>query len=224
MMLESLRRWLAGPPDTPGWQEAQRWAGARGLPVKQSVDRDGFIVDGGSGPEAWRLEWGPSQRRYVMGHELRLRATFEADPLLHAAIMSRPLIDTLEREVYALYTDNVQTRLDDQIPEEMRWLAMSQKLPSAQLGMLRERYGAVGNDPAWLARWLSEPLRAALLALPQPVVGASPPFALLAQRGRLVLRTALDFPVAEAMDDALMLFEVAAREARAAGTAPAETP
>ena len=53
----------------------------------------------------------------------------------------------------------MQTRLDEETPEEMRWLAMHAKLNPNQMGVsLRDRYGAISNDTAWVSRWLGRPV------------------------------------------------------------------
>ena len=38
--------------------------------------------------------------------------------------MNRPLKESLEKQAYQIYTDQLQTSVDPNLPEEMRWLAM----------------------------------------------------------------------------------------------------
>ena len=41
----------------------------------------------------------------------------------------------------------------------MRWLAMHTKLSPNQMGVpLRDRYGAISNDTAWVEHWLAGPV------------------------------------------------------------------
>ena len=40
----------------------------------------GFVIDGRLGATPWRLEWGPSQRPYIQGQELRLRSELGLSP------------------------------------------------------------------------------------------------------------------------------------------------
>ena len=97
----------------------------------------------------WRLEWGPSQRPYIQGHELRLRAEMGLAPDLQLVLMNRALQETMEKAVFDQYVEGVQTRIDNQTPPEMRWLVMFPKLSGSEMGALRERYvGAVQHASA----------------------------------------------------------------------------
>jgi hypothetical protein len=92
----------------------------------------------------------------------------------------------------------VQTRLDEATPEEMRWLAMHAKLsPNAMGEALRDRYGAIADEPGRVERWLAGPLAQALKqradALPVEAVSAEP-FILRLARGQLVIRQAATPP------------------------------
>ena len=172
---------------------------------------EGFVIDGRLGAMPWRLEWGPSQRPYIQGHELRLRAEMGLPPDLHLVLMNRELQETMEKAVFDQYVEGVQTRIDNQTPPEMRWLVMFPKLSGSEMGPLRERYMALSSIKSWLMRWLEGPLTQALLALR---VEASVPTVLMIGRGRLMLRTALDEPEVQALQTWLRLFENAMREAR----------
>jgi hypothetical protein len=60
--------------------------------------------------------------------------------------------------VFVQFTGGVQTRLDEETPEEMRWLAMSPRLGPAQMGSLKSWFAAVGNSVGWLAAGCSSGL------------------------------------------------------------------
>jgi hypothetical protein len=95
----------------------------------------------------------------MSSHEFRIRFEVALPSDVQALVLDRPLLDSLDHEVYAQFTDNVQTRLDEETPEEMRWLAMHAKLNPNQMGVaLRDRYGAISNDTMWLSRWLKGPV------------------------------------------------------------------
>jgi hypothetical protein len=165
----------------------------------------------------WRIEWGPAQRSFMSSHEFRIRFEVALNSDVQALVLDRPLLARLDREVYAQFTDHVQTRLDEETPEEMRWLAMHAKLSPNQMGVpLRDRYGAICNDTPWLSRWLAGPVSDALKkradAMPIEAVSAEP-FLLRLARGQVVIRQSASAPtvkvletcvaVAQAVDDAL---------------------
>ena len=54
---------------------------------------NGCAVDGKSGAQPWRIEWGASQRDYIEGFELRFIAELELPQQLMAMVLNRPLID-----------------------------------------------------------------------------------------------------------------------------------
>ena len=211
-MLEGLKRWFAGTPvRAQGWDALAPWAESRRYVFRGVRERDGFVIDGRLGALPWRLEWGPSQRSYVQGSELRLRAEVGVQSDLQLLVLNRTLQEQMENAVFDLYVEGVQTRIDNQTPPEMRWLVMFPKLSGAEMGTLRERFVALSSIKPWLTQWLDGPLRAALAStrLPQ-----NAPLVLMISRGRLTLRTALPEPDARDLELWVQLFETAMREAR----------
>lgn len=215
-MLNSLRRMFSRGSTLGDPAVIQAWSQQRGAEYRRVRAHEGCVVEGRMGSQAWRLEWGPSQRSYVPGAELRLLAELELPKELQVMLLNRQLMEATEKAVYEHYVDDVQTRLDTETPPEMRWLVMYAKAGPQDLGRLRERYGAVGSIMPWLQKWLASPLHGALantidmVPLEQPVV-------LSIGRGRLVLRTSLTTPT---MDNLVLwhsVFEHALREARRLG-------
>lgn len=212
-MLEGLKRLFVRPPE-PGreWGEFTDWAAAREYRFRPVAGEDGgFIVEGRLGALPWRVEWGPSQRPYVEGAELRIRAELGLKSDIQALVLDRLLQANVEKAMFDEYVEGVQTRIDQQTPPEMRWLVMFPKLSGAELGALRERFAAVAPGGEWLAGWLNGPLTDALLAAP---LTAGQPLALMLARGRITLRTALPEPLPQDLDAWLRLFHTAVREAR----------
>lgn len=199
MMLDAVRRWLGWGQSLPAWDELSAWARAGRWTLKRTLGHEGWVMDGDAHP-GWRVEWGPAQRRFMGTHELRVRVEVPGMPeTMQALVLDRPLLARLDQAVYEQFTDNVQTRLDDETPEEMRWLAMHAKLSPNQVGpRARDRYGALCNDPDWMAAWLAGPLgealgrRAEVLSFDR---APSHPFVLRLARGQLVLRQGVDEPV-----------------------------
>lgn len=211
-MLDSIKRWL-GPahPRIAGWSDLSSWARAQAWALRQVREPEGFVVDGHSGSTAWRLEWGPSQRAYIEGAELRLRAELSVPRDLQALVLNRELMATLEKAVFDQYVEGVQTRIDTDTPPEMRWLVMFPKLSGHELKSLRDGYGALSSFKPWLQQWLSGALTPALAALP---TSDERPLVLMIARRRLCLRTVLPDPDPVALQAWLRLFDCALQEAQ----------
>jgi hypothetical protein len=208
-MLHALKR-LFATAGNPLFTAARDWADARGHEFKLAREGQGFVIEGGGG---WRLEWGPSQRSYIDGAELRVRAeTTEVE--LQMLVVSRQLMDAMEGAVFQQYTEGLQTRIDTDTPEEMRWLVLFQKAPDAQLKILRDSFAATASSARWLQQWLEGPLSHQLQQARASWLSPAEPLALVFQRGRLALRMGLPEPDADRLTNALALFEVAHREAR----------
>lgn len=217
-MLDGLKRLFGASAAAKADRVADEWAGV--APWAESrhyafraVHDQGFVVDGRCDDTPWRMEWGPSQRPYMCGSELRLRAEPGVPAELQAVVMNRALQDTMEQAVFEQFVEGVQTRIDNQTPPEMRWLVMHPQLPAADMSGLRERYVAVAGQLGWLRAWLQGPLAAALAAQAR---FDEVPMVLMLGRGRLMLRTALPDVQVDIVQRWLRLFETAVREARRA--------
>jgi hypothetical protein len=211
-MLDGLKRLFSGGPNSPteDWGEIKPWAESKQYTLR-AVPGEGFVIDGRLGATPWRLEWGPSQRPYIQGQELRIRAELGLSPELQVVVMNRALQEKMERDVFDQYVEGVQTRIDNQTPPEMRWLVMFPKLGGAEMGELREGYVALASMKSWLLTWLQGALTQALAGTR---VDPATPVVLMIGRGRLMLRTAVaDADVAQ-LQSWLRLFETAMREAR----------
>ena len=73
MMLEAMKKWFGRKEGRPerDWSVLQHWAEDRQFEWREVRGSDGFVIEGRHAPLPWRLEWGPSQRDYVKGFELR---------------------------------------------------------------------------------------------------------------------------------------------------------
>ena len=141
-MLDGIKRWLGGAAkaDSPEWQSIASWAEQHQYGLRWVPD-EGFVVDGRLGATPWRLEWGPSQRPYIQGQEVRLRSELGLGSDLQMLVMNRRLAEQMEKAVFDQYVEGVQTRLDNQTPPEMRWLVMFDGPLAAQLQGLRVEEG-----------------------------------------------------------------------------------
>jgi len=211
-MLEGLKRLFSGgaPAPAEGWDGIAPWAASKQYSFR-GVHDEGFVIDGRLAATPWRLEWGPSHRPYIEGHELRLRAELGLGSELQLVLMNRTLQEAMEKTVFDQYVEGVQTRIDNQTPPEMRWLVMFPKLPGADMPQLRERFVALASIPGWLKHWLDGPLTHGLAALQ---LDPATPFVLMIGRGRLMLRTSMKDAEVPTLQQWVRLFETAMREAR----------
>lgn len=211
-MLDGIKRWLGGSTkaDAPHWEDVAPWAESHQYGFR-AVPEEGFVVDGRLGATPWRLEWGPSQRPYIEGQELRLRSELGLGSDLQVLVMNRLLAEHMEKTVFEQFVEGVQTRIDNQTPPEMRWLVMFKKLSGSEMGALKERWVALSSQKDWLREWLEGPLAAALAALR---FDEGLPMVLMIGRGRLMLRTAQAEPEVARLQAWLRFFECAIREAR----------
>ncbi len=224
-MLDALKRWIAGGPDGPDWPAVADWARQRGGQFKRAHDDAGFVIDGLLDGRAWRLEWGPPQRAYIEGHELRLRMELGLSQDLQMLLMSRALMETLERQTFERYTEQMQTHIDVATPEEMRWLAMFPKVP---LGVdnkdVKRRFAAVAASPTMAAAWIAGPLAERLAEVARSPLPAETPLVLMTLRGRAYLRLQLAEPDVATIEAMVNLFEAAAAQAVRVTGGPHEGP
>jgi hypothetical protein len=220
-MLEAIKRWISGRPPGPDWGGVSSWAQQQGYGFKRARDDQGFVVDGAFGERPWRLEWGPPQRAYIATTELRLRMELQLPSDLQMLLMSRPLMETLERETFDRFTESNQTQIDVATPEEMRWLAMYPKVPLDALSKdTRARFGAVAVHPKTAVAWVDAAVAEQFGQAARTLLREDPPFVMMTLRGRVYMRMQLDDPHPASVAQAVALFRAGAQAAqRVAGGA-----
>lgn len=217
-MLEGLKRWFGGrtPSQAHGWEDLAPWAQQRQYTFRGVREAEGFVIEGRLGALPWRLEWGPSQRHYIQGPELRIRSELGLPSELQAVVLNRPLKEQMEKAVFDQYVEGVQTRIDNETPPEMRWLVMFPPLAGGDMQGLKDRWVALGSIKPWVIHWLEGPLGQALGQLDlDPKI----PVVLIVGRGRLSLRVAQPLPEPRDLQRWVGLFETAMREGRRVATA-----
>ena len=212
-MLDALKRLISGKPDGPDWRAVADWARENKMVFKRVREEEGFVIDGGMDSKPWRLEWGAPQRFYIEGHELRLRMELGLPPQLQLLLLSQPLRETLERQTFERFTESTQTVIDGTTPEEMRWLAMFNKVTFAASKNVRMRFGLVGNSAPVASSWVEGSLAKQLEDAAGNLLQAEPPFVLMLLRGRVYLRMQLAVPDLDAVRQAVGVFEVAVLQA-----------
>jgi hypothetical protein len=194
-------------------QGIEVWAQTQGASCRRVRDDEGFVIDGAHRGVPWRAEWGPSQRPYISGPEIRFMAELGLHRDLQMLVLNRLLMETSEAKVYNEYVEGIQTRVDTQTPTEIRWLVMYSKLSTSELRTLGVRFGAVASVKPWLLQWLSGPLSPALLDAARQM-SESEAFVLSIGRGRLSMRLAMRSPSVERIGAWLTLFQTALTEAQ----------
>jgi hypothetical protein len=189
---------------TNPWPEARQWAERAGHRFALGRGIEGFVVDVQGAAGDLRIEWGPSQRNYIAGQELRVRFDIGQARSLQMMVATRALLRRLEREVFEQFTEGNETRIDDDTPEEMRWVVMYPQVPGKLLGALHNRFGLLSDRPRASTLWLEHGL-AAPLAATSAWHDAEVPLVMVVQRGRFVLRMALEQPRVAVLDGALAL-------------------
>ena len=212
-MLEGLKRLFAVPAVGAEWADVAAWAQRRGYVFKRARDAEGFVVDGRLEGLPWRLEWGPAQRAYIEGQELRLRIELDLPSDMQMLVLSRPLMDLLERQTYERFTQGLQTQIDSATPEEMRWLVMFPKVDLSGHKALRAHFGVVASVPDAALAWIEGPLSGLLTDAATGMLNNEVPFVLMTLRGRTYLRMRLAEPTADALAAALAIFETAVTQA-----------
>ncbi len=224
-MLDSFKRLFSRQGHDRDLTLISDWAQQRGHGFKRARGEDGFVIDGRLDDRPWRIEWGPPQRDYIRGHELRLRMELDLSSDAQMLVLSRPLMDSLERKTFEEFTDNVQTQIGTQTPEEMRWLVMFPKVNLTTLKSLRTHFGAVASVPETGLDWIEGPLASALEHAAHGLLRDAPPFVLMTLRGRAYLRTQLEAPDPKAVAATLALFEIGVTQAlRVVGAGAGRTP
>jgi hypothetical protein len=203
----------------PDAGEIAAWARRRGLAFKRERDGQGFVLDGAVDGHPWRLEWGPSQRPYIEGQELRLRGELGLPPDLLLLLLSRPLMESLEKQAFEEFTQNNQTQLGSATLEETRWLVLFPKISFAAWPALRGKVGGTSNVAAEGAAWLDGPLARELERATGGLLGPATPWLLMTLKGRAYLRVGAPEVDETCIAAALALFETACSEALRIGGA-----
>ncbi len=214
-MFESLQRMFsrrrADPSDTELMQE---WALSRGDVSK--LDRRGrgcvvlFEIEGGPA----RMEWGPSQRPYIEGQELRVRVDLGLPPSLEMMVLSRSLAKSLESDAYQQLVRGQQTGIDSALPEEQRWLSAFDPIEIPELlEVARRQFVVLSSSTKLATRWVQGDLANRLVRATSRWLTPEAPFVLMTMRGRVYMRTSAPVLEPELLDGVRSLVETASLRA-----------
>lgn len=136
----------------------------------------------------WKMELGKPRRDYIVGQELRGRAELSLPAHASVLLMNRSLLETLQKRAYGEFTDTLQTTVDPNLPEELRWIAMYDEHLAVKSESFTTRYGVVSELAQAPAAWISEPLARALMSWPKHLVAPQTPLLLMLLNGKVYLR------------------------------------
>ncbi len=215
MVIKQVRQWMKVRASAAQWKPIAEWAAKRGATFEIDAEGEGFTIEDAKHPMGRLLiEWGEPQRDYLHTPELRLRLDLKLQSDLQVMVIERTLMDQLEVQVFEAYTDTLQTRIDADTPEEMRWLVMFPKVDVWPSKVARQRFGVCGATKDLAQAWVSGALSEALALASQDLVPAGHPFVMLTQRGNLYLRSGMAAPALEQVQALVRVAEVAARDAQ----------
>ena len=190
----------------------------RGPPFCAQPRRRRFRHRGRQGGQ--RLAAGVGRRRSATtssGPELRLRAEVGPTGELQMLVMTRAADDAARatgvRRIHRRHADAHGRR---HCPRRCAGWCCTPKVPRSELGLLRERFGALSNFPRAALSWLDRPLVDRLDTSPA-WLPAEQALVLVVQRGRLTLRCGLPQPALPALQGALGLLDAALAAARRVG-------
>ncbi|MDT8997976.1 hypothetical protein RQP53_01660 [Paucibacter sp. APW11] len=214
MVIKQVKQWFVARANAARWKAVAEWADDRGAQFKLSRDARGFVVEHQRHQGNLRIEWGPSQRSYIDGYELRIRAEARLNSELQMLVLDKTLMERLEKEVFEAYTDTLRTRVDTDTPEEMRWLVMFPKLRHIASKLVRQHFGVLGVNQELPTIWLDGLLSDLLAQASQDLLAQGRPFVLMCQRGNVYLRCAMNQVVLADIQQLLKLAEVAVQESQ----------
>jgi hypothetical protein len=209
-MLKYIRNALGLPvesADPPGstlieggrQSRVSEWASQHGYALSTRSDGRGYQLDGKIAGRPWRMEQGKPTRDFIRGHELRARAEMGLNDEVSVLIINRALKVELDRRAYSLYTDSLQTTVDPNLPEEMRWLALYEEYAWERVGeAFFEQYAVLAERVEHAVNWLTPELAQILMSW--PLDDPTAPKILMLLRGKVYLRMQVaeqDMPTVE---------------------------
>jgi len=197
------------------------WAASQGFEFTGQTASCRFGVDGMIVGRPWRLEAGEPTRRYIQGTELRARADLGIDPDVLVLVLNRRLKELMEKQAYALFTNSVQTQVDQNLPEEMRLLSMfDERGWDALPRSFWSRYAVVADEKDHASAWIDPLLATQLLEWPSPATSPDAPFMMMLLRGKAYLRMQHDAEQLAGVQHAATVFTTACEKALGAFRRP----
>jgi hypothetical protein len=177
------------PPSTLHAGPVSEWAATQGFGFSVDDSGQNIALEGKVGTRPWRLQLGRPSRNYIFGEEVRARAELGVDESVAVLVMNRPLKEALEKRAYELYTNELQTSVNNTLPEEMRWLAMYDEVGWESLPQeFWTRLAILTDNREYALAWLDPQLAELMMRWPVPGPSAEVPFMVLLLNGKAYLR------------------------------------
>jgi hypothetical protein len=177
------------PPSTLHAGPVSEWAATQGFGFSVDDSGQNIALEGKVGSRPWRLQLGRPSRNYIFGEEVRARAELGVDESVAVLVMNRPLKEALEKRAYELYTNELQTSVNNTLPEEMRWLAMYDEVGWESLPQeFWTRLAILTDNREYALAWLDPQLAELMMRWPVPGPSAEVPFMVLLLNGKAYLR------------------------------------
>ncbi|WP_394788565.1 hypothetical protein [Rhodoferax sp.] len=222
-MFKRIRNWIGRAPDlrqdSSDLQSVLAWAESQGLIFENLPDAADFalvgLLDGPVEGSSWRLERTAPARDFIMEAELYGRADLGLPDEVAVMLINRPLMDDLEKRGYEQAIHSVQTTLDAELPEEVRWLALYDQVGWSTAPMeFWDRYAIVADSRGHAQQWLDGDLMPLLLNWPTSAVQQITPFILQIQHGRVYLRMEYAHADLPTLQHAVAVFQQACASAQ----------
>ena len=203
-----------GPPSQMAGGAMSEWASTRGFGFSTSENGGNLGLEGKIRGKRWRMELGRPTRNFIRGEELRGRAELGIDEDAAVLVLNRTLKEALDKQAYSIYTDHLQTSVDPNLPEEMRWLAMYDEVGWDELPLaFWNRYAVLADRRENALAWVDSALATAMLDWPQPGPSAETPFMLMLLRGKAYMRMEYQPPNMSTLQHAALIFTTACENA-----------
>lgn len=219
-MLDALHRFLghrhaAAEPEAAAMEA---WARQKGAAFKRVRRGPGAVIslDCESGP--MRIEWGPPQRDYIRGSEIRVRVDAHLPEALEMLVLTRSLVESLEAQAYRQLISDRETEIDASTPMESRWLALFERIDVEAADGFRRDFVVLSSCVPHARHWAQGELSVRLMRSRARWLAPEAPLVLMTLRGRLYLRAEAGAFDETLLDGVYMLAEAAARRARKIST------
>jgi hypothetical protein len=176
---------------------------ADSMPEALKISRAGTVMG-----KPWRLETGRPTRDFILTAELRAKAELGLPDEAVVVLLNRKLKDSLEKQAFSMYTDDLQTTVDPQLGEEMRWLSLYEELGWDGLpAEFWQRYAVLSPSRESAMAWLDSSLAQVWMNWPDAATSDEVPMSFAVMRGKAYLR--MEFMPAEkrTADYASLVFE-----------------
>lgn len=203
-----------GPPSQMAAGALSEWASTRGFGFSASDAGGALGLEGRVRGKRWRMELGRPSRNFIRGEELRGRAELGIDEDAAVLVLNRTLKEALDKQAYSIYTDHLQTSVDPNLPEEMRWLAIYDEVGwDALPEPFWKRYAVLADRRENALAWVDDALAKTLMDWPTPGPTAETPFMLMLLRGKGYLRMEYQPPNMATLQHAALVFTTACESA-----------